>query len=160
MNQTPSVPDKLAEIKKLNEEIVKFKFQKDQAQKDANDAMENVADLQSRRASLELQLASPESGIVEVVDYSQKVLNECILAIRTASSEVDGYLQLVKSLSDKVKEQTVELERIAELKKQAHENILAEEVALATKQKDLDIYAKRLQQKIDTYKLTDEVKLD
>jgi chromosome segregation ATPase len=156
---TPSVPDKLTEVRKLNEEIAKLKSTKEKAEQDATEAVQNVADLQSRRAKLELELQSPDAQIDDIISYSQRVLNECTLAIRTASDEVDSYLKFVKKLSEKVSDQIKELEKIETLKNQAHENILVEEKALAVKKNDLDIYAQRLQQKIDTYKLADEIKL-
>lgn len=156
---TPTLSDSLLELKKVRDEIAGFNATREKAERDTNEMLASLEDLQARKKILEEEAKSPESSILDVIGYTRKILNECILTIRAAQDHAQGYLKLVKVLSDKSAKMKKEVDELQKLKEDTHKEIVLEETRLGDLKNDLLIYKERLERKIAAYGLSDDIKI-
>lgn len=154
-----NVHDAAIELRDLQLEINKFQAVKNIAQREIDDLVLSIEDLRKRKKELEETISIPYTDLAQSMAMASKVVNESSLAMEASIKIAEGFLELIKKLSERVESQNEELSIITQKKREAFALISAEEARLSKVKSDLAIYQKRLQKEIDAFGLSEKIKI-
>lgn len=135
--------------KKLEEEVGKLAVSRDTSKREAEEAAEAVTDLNTRKGALEALVESIIDTAKAAIEMLTGIVTQGADAINTANSAIDTAHAVLTGLSVKIKAEETVLEGILASQKARMEDIARENEKLGARERDLRIYARRLQEKYD-----------
>lgn len=157
--QKPPIHEAEIKLRDVQLEINKFKSVRQVAEREVNELVSSIEGLNKRKKELDEIVSIPYADLAQFVKLASRVVSEATLSMNQALSISEGFNSLIGKLGERIEEQEKELDAVIKKKNDALKVISEENVRLGVVKADLDIYAKRLQRKIDAYGLSDEIKV-